>query len=220
MAEADTDVVVRFVKATQHLSQEEAADLAGVSQRTISNWRRGRVPSRLAPATRRRLLKILEEGIVAPNERKDGAGGGSGAVREPGASYTGSDRPSADGLEWLPRLLELLVTSEMSPEWVVELTDRVIAAAKMQVALWDASAAYGRSVAMQADAMGGVERAATARTEAVSAASRWAAPPQGPGWVLDLSGLSEAEREAIRQHYNELQEREGPQDERERREAV
>lgn len=59
--QSDNDLVDAFLGATEELSQTEAAKRSGVSQNTVSSWRRGE-RRRLSAKTRRALLAYLQNG--------------------------------------------------------------------------------------------------------------------------------------------------------------
>lgn len=72
---SDADLVTAFVDATSEASQEDAAALVGVSQRTISSWRRGSRP-RLRKETRRALARFLNGGGNADRDGSEDGGAG------------------------------------------------------------------------------------------------------------------------------------------------
>lgn len=68
----DRTLAERYTRATAHLTQEEAAELIGVNQRTMSNWRNDKLPANLRPAWRREILRVLESGVPAGAEGTNG----------------------------------------------------------------------------------------------------------------------------------------------------
>lgn len=68
----DRTLAKEYADRTADLSQEEAAERISVNQRTISNWRASKLPKKMRPATRRQILKVLENQV--DSEGDDGAG--------------------------------------------------------------------------------------------------------------------------------------------------
>jgi len=82
MNQRDSDLASAYVRATEALSQEEAADAIGVSQSTLSNWRKGKLPKKLRPAWRREILGYLDGRVSGNGEGKDGKAPPYNEVRE------------------------------------------------------------------------------------------------------------------------------------------
>lgn len=71
MRETDAEVLKKFLAETEDsMTQEKAAEVAGVAQRTMSRWRARKLPSRLPTDVRRRI-----DDYLAGQPSEDGGGG-------------------------------------------------------------------------------------------------------------------------------------------------
>jgi transcriptional regulator with XRE-family HTH domain len=131
----DRALVKSFLEATKNLSQDEAAEEVGVSQKTISNWRRAEW-SRLNAATRRALQSYLvaERNGQSEEERPEDMGGGGGAedlfgdfdkivrfLRRVGPPGQMQKRKEAA----VRGLYDMLANTGGVPEWWYQLRDQV-----------------------------------------------------------------------------------------------
>jgi hypothetical protein len=163
----ERDRIKRFVDAVGRspLSPEAISEAVGgnPSGPTIRRYMRGDLPKkRLDPETRRGIDLFLT-----------------------GRNHSGGDgreQPALQNAEWLPRLLELVLTGDYGKEERLELTQQINAAARMQNALWEAAAAYRRAGAMQLEGGAALGRASGIEEEAKSASARaLSIAPQQPG---------------------------------------
>lgn len=83
------------------------------------------------------------------------------------------EAPAPQNADWLPRLMELVLTANLSDgESRTELMAHINAAARLQNALWESAAAYRRAGAMQLESHAAGERASGMQEEAKSASVR------------------------------------------------
>jgi len=61
----DRDLARSFVEATREMTQDEAAELLGAGQKTLSNWRAGRYPQKLSREWRGKIQQFLGSGVRA-----------------------------------------------------------------------------------------------------------------------------------------------------------
>ncbi|MEE8554942.1 MAG: helix-turn-helix domain-containing protein [bacterium] len=76
----DEDTVSLLQSLMRHVSNQEIADMLGISERTVRRWKReGRLPSR--GSARLKLVDVLEHltGDTAPGRTAEGTGAAAGA---------------------------------------------------------------------------------------------------------------------------------------------
>lgn len=76
----DEDTVSLLQSLMRHVSNQEVADMLGISERTVRRWKReGRLPSR--GSARLKLVDVLEHltGDNAPGRAAEGTGAAAGA---------------------------------------------------------------------------------------------------------------------------------------------
>jgi transcriptional regulator with XRE-family HTH domain len=165
--------VIRQIRESLDMNQPEFAAALGFKRRgpTVSTWESGKqTPDRATLGKIAELAGKTYAEVFAPlmNGRPDA---GQGEARE---------QPAPQNTEWLPRLLELVLTGEYGADERLELAQQINAAARMQNALWEAAAAYRRAGAMQLEGGAALGRANGIEEEARSASTRalTVAPPQ------------------------------------------
>jgi transcriptional regulator with XRE-family HTH domain len=140
-SESDREIAKRFVAASKHLSQEEAAETVGVSQRTISNWRADRLPGSLQPALRRKILEVLERAV-------------GGKVRPP--DIDGRQDGISDAAFW--RRYDAIEASDLPEPIKLHKVDALAAAIRALVQDKDAAAAERRTRLWEMEAEAAKER--------------------------------------------------------------
>jgi transcriptional regulator with XRE-family HTH domain len=174
-------VAIRHIRKSLNMNQPEFAAALGFKERgpTVSTWEHGKqTPDRETLEKIAKLAGTTYAEVFAPlvdgrPEVEAGQGNGRGDARE---------QPAPQNTEWLPRLLELVLTGDYGKDERLELTQQINAAARMQNALWEAAAAYRRAGAMQLEGGAALGRASGIEEEAKSASARaLSIAPQQPG---------------------------------------